>query len=101
MLRDVRRKHSFVPVVVRRENLSWEEVSRIEVNINELPGVNIEQGLSRFYPFGDRASHVVGYVSPPAINELTGDPLMELLPGAANYWHLSGCRGTRAAWISI
>ena len=77
VLRDVHRKHSFVPVVVR-ENLSWDEVSRIEVNVDELPGVSIEVGLSRFYPFGERASHIVGYVSPPAINELTGDPVMEL-----------------------
>jgi penicillin-binding protein 2 len=77
VIRDVKRKHSFVPVVVR-ENLTWDDVSRIEVNINDLPGVNIEVGLSRFYPFADRASHVVGYVSPPAINELTGDPIMEL-----------------------
>jgi penicillin-binding protein 2 len=77
VLRDVRRKHSFVPVVVR-ENLSWDEMSRIEVNINELPGVNIEVGSSRFYPFADRASHIVGYVAPVAITELTGDPVMEL-----------------------
>ena len=77
VMRDVHRKHSFVPVVVR-ENLSWDEVSRIEVNIDELPGVNIEVGLSRFYPFGERASQIVGYVSPPAIAELTGDPIMEL-----------------------
>jgi penicillin-binding protein 2 len=77
VLRDVKRKHSFVPVVVR-ENLTWDEVSRIEVNINELPGVNIEVGLSRFYPFADRASHVVGYVAPVSMEELTGDPIMEL-----------------------
>ena len=77
VIRDVKRKHSFVPVVVR-ENLTWDDVSRIEVNINELPGVNIEVGLSRFYPFADRASHIVGYVAPPAINDLTGDPVMEL-----------------------
>src|SRR6202020_2324559 len=51
--------YRFVPVVVR-ENLSWDEVSRIEVNIDELPGVNIEVGLSRFYPFGERASQIVG-----------------------------------------
>ena len=52
VLRDVRRKHSFVPVVIR-ENLSWDEMARIEVNTLELPGVSIEQGLTRNYPFGD------------------------------------------------
>ncbi|HVJ55019.1 MAG TPA: penicillin-binding protein 2 [Aliidongia sp.] len=77
VLRDIHRKHSFVPVIVR-ENMSWEEVSRIEVNVNDLPGVNIEVGSSRFYPFGERVTHVVGYVAPPSEKELTGDPIMEL-----------------------
>ena len=77
VIRDVKRKHSFVPVVVR-ENLTWDDVSRIEVNIDALAGVTIEAGLSRFYPFAERASQLVGYVSPPAVAELTGDPVMEL-----------------------
>ena len=80
VMRDIRRKHSFVPVIVR-DNLSWEEMARIEVNTLELPGVSIEQGLTRFYPFGDAASHVLGYVAAVSESELTGDdPLLEL-PG--------------------
>ncbi len=77
VLREIRRKHSFVPIVVRA-NLSWEEVARIEVNVPELPGVTIEQGMTRHYPFGDNAAHVLGYVAPVAEKELTGDPLLEL-----------------------
>ena len=77
VVRDIRRKHSFVPVVVR-SNLSWEEMARIEVNIPELPGVSIERGLSRTYPFGETASHVLGYVAAVSEAELTGDPLLEL-----------------------
>jgi penicillin-binding protein 2 len=78
VLRDVRRKHSFVPVMIR-ENLSWEEMARIEVNTLELPGVSIEQGLIRHYPFGETASHVLGYVAAVSPEELTGDdPLLEL-----------------------
>ncbi len=80
VLRDIRRKHSFVPVMIR-ENLSWEEMARIEVNTLELPGVSIEQGLSRHYPFGETAAHVLGYVAAVSEKELTGDdPLLEL-PG--------------------
>src|SRR5712692_6759175 len=45
-------------------NLGWDEVARIEVNIPELPGVMIEEGLTRHYPFGDSAAHVLGYVAP-------------------------------------
>src|SRR5712671_1608844 len=78
VLRDIRRQHSFVPVMIR-ENLSWEEMARIEVNTLELPGVSIEQGLIRHYPFGEEASHVLGYVAPVSEKELTGDdPLLEL-----------------------
>jgi penicillin-binding protein 2 len=81
VLRDIRRKHSFVPVMIR-ENLSWEEMARIEVNTLELPGVSIEQGLIRHYPFGDTASHALGYVAPVSEKELsemgTDDPLLEL-----------------------
>jgi penicillin-binding protein 2 len=77
VLRDIKRKHSFVPVVVRA-NLSWDEVARVEVNVPELPGVMIEEGMSRTYPFGDTASHVLGYVAAVSEKELTGDPLLEL-----------------------
>ena len=77
VLREMKRKHSFVPIMVR-ENLSWEEVARIEVNIPELPGVQIEVGRNRYYPFADRVTHVTGYVAPVSEKELTGDPLMEL-----------------------
>jgi penicillin-binding protein 2 len=79
ILRDMRRRRAFVPVTVR-ENLSWNEVARIEVNAPDLPGVSIDVGQTRFYPFGAAAGHLVGYVSAVAENELTGDPLLEL-PG--------------------
>ncbi len=77
VLRDVRRRRSFVPILVR-DNLTWEEVTKIEVNAPDLPGVSIEVGLSRAYPHGAIAGHLLGYVAPPAEADLTGDPLLEL-----------------------
>ncbi|HWB51383.1 MAG TPA: penicillin-binding protein 2 [Stellaceae bacterium] len=77
VLRDARRQHAFIPVEVRT-NLNWEEMARIEVAIPELPGVAIEQGLLRFYPFGPTAAHFLGYVAKVSEKELTGDPLLEL-----------------------
>jgi penicillin-binding protein 2 len=77
VLRDVRRKHSFVPVVVR-SNLSWDELTRVEVATPELPGISIEQGITRHYPFGGTTAHIVGYVAAVSEQELTGDPLLEL-----------------------
>src|SRR5437660_3129936 len=77
VLREIRRKHSFVPVVVRA-NVSWDEMARVEVAIPELPGVSIDQGVTRRYPFGETAAHVVGYVAAVSEQELDGDPLLEL-----------------------
>jgi penicillin-binding protein 2 len=77
VLREARRKHSFVPIVVRA-NLSWPEVARIEVATPELPGVSIEEGLVRNYPYGATTAHVLGYVAAVSEKELTGDPLLEL-----------------------
>ena len=77
VLRDAKRKHSFVPLVVRA-NLSWEEMARIEVAVPELAGVAIEQGMVRQYPYGPVAAHILGYVAAVSEQELTGDPLLEL-----------------------
>ena len=63
-----------------RENLKWRDVSRIEVNASELPGLSIEVGQSRQYPFAYDFSHVLGYVSAVSRREMTGDPVLEL-PG--------------------
>lgn len=79
VLREVRRRRDFVPVTVR-DNLEWRDVARIEVNTPDLPGIMIAVGESRYYPRGDLASHLLGYVSSVAENERTGDPLLEL-PG--------------------
>src|SRR5437016_5398057 len=77
VLRDAKRKHSFVPLLVRA-NLTWEEMARIEVAVPELAGVAIEQGMIRNYPYGATAAHVLGYVAAVSEKELTGEPLLEL-----------------------
>jgi penicillin-binding protein 2 len=77
VLREVRRKPLFVPVIIRA-NLTWDEMARIEVAAPELPGVSIEQGLTRHYPFGETAVTATGYVAAVSEQDLTGDPLLEL-----------------------
>ncbi|MBE0532846.1 MAG: penicillin-binding protein 2 [Rhodospirillales bacterium] len=79
ILREVRRKRSFVPVTVR-DNLTWEEVARIEVNAPDLPGISIDEGQSRHYPFPEATAHILGYVAAVAEEDLNGDALLEL-PG--------------------
>ena len=79
VVKEVRRRRSFVPVTVR-ENLDWEEMARIQVNAPDLPGVIVNEGLTRFYPQTETAAHVLGYVSSVDEEDLTGDPLLQL-PG--------------------
>lgn len=78
IMRDIRTKLNFVPVVLR-ENLSWDEMARIEVNALVLPGVSVERALTRYYPFDEEISHAVGYVGAVTEKDLTSDdPLLEL-----------------------
>jgi penicillin-binding protein 2 len=48
--------------VALRTNLSMEEVARFQINRYEFTGVDINAGLTRSYPLGQSASHVVGYI---------------------------------------
>jgi penicillin-binding protein 2 len=45
-----------------RNRLSDEEVARFAVNSYRFPGVEIKARLFRRYPYGELASHVVGYI---------------------------------------
>jgi penicillin-binding protein 2 len=45
-----------------RTRLSDEEVARFAVNSYRFPGVEIKARLFRQYPFGELASHVIGYI---------------------------------------
>jgi penicillin-binding protein 2 len=77
--KEARRRRSFAPISVR-ENLTWEEVARVEVNAADLPGIIIDVGQSRYYPLESLGAHILGYVSAVSENDLTDDPLEEL-PG--------------------
>lgn len=77
VLREVKRKRRFAPITVR-ENLNWREVARVEVNAPDLPGIMIDVGRRRNYPFGEAAAHIMGYVAAVSERELTGEPLLEL-----------------------
>ena len=77
--RDIRRHRRFIPVTVR-EFLEWDEMARLEVNAPDLPGIVIDLGSTRQYPFGPALAHVVGYVAPPNEADMGEDPMLAL-PG--------------------
>ncbi len=77
--RDLHRHRRFIPVTMR-EFLSWEEMARIEVNAPDLPGVVVDVGTTRLYPFGPTLAHLTGYVAPPSEDDAADDPMLAL-PG--------------------
>lgn len=79
ILREIQRKRAFVPVTVK-ENLTWEQVAQIEVNAPDLPGVSIEVGEIRSYPFQAATAHILGYVGAVSEADLNGDQVLTL-PG--------------------
>jgi penicillin-binding protein 2 len=77
VLREIGRSRKFIPVTIR-DNLSWEDVARIEVNTLELPGISVDEGHTRLYPYGDMLAHVLGYVAPVAETDVVDDPILHL-----------------------
>jgi penicillin-binding protein 2 len=77
VLETSRRQRAFVPITVL-DNLSWEEMARVAVQLPDLPGVHVDEMQRRIYPEGTAAAHVVGYVGAAEVHELTGDPVLTL-----------------------
>ena len=65
-----------------RTRLSDEEVARIAANRWRFAGVDIKARLFRLYPYGETASHVIGYIGRITTGDLEELEAMEL---AANY----------------
>ncbi|KDE40369.1 MAG: penicillin-binding protein 2 [Nitrincola lacisaponensis] len=63
-LQQRRRPYESVPL---RFRLTEEEIARISLNYHQLPGVQVEADLIRYYPYGESLAHVLGYVG--RINE--------------------------------
>lgn len=77
--RELRRHRRFIPVIVR-DFLTWEEMAKVEVNAPDLPGILVDLGTSRQYPFGSQLAHIIGYVAPPNEADVGDDPMLAL-PG--------------------
>ena len=68
-----KRTRAFLPLTVA-ENLSWEEFSKVNAHLTDLPGIYPDAGQSRFYPFANDFSLLVGYVGPVTEKELDDLP---------------------------
>ena len=80
VIKDSKKVAKFIPIKIR-EGLSWGEVARVEVNLPDLPGLFIDVGDIRSYPYRDATAHVVGYVRSVSKDDLkSNDPVLRL-PG--------------------
>ena len=62
IIKEARHNPSFRPILVA-EGLSWDQFSRINIVMPDLPGIQPEIGEKRDYPYGPDMSHVLGYVA--------------------------------------
>jgi penicillin-binding protein 2 len=60
--RDRKRQRRFKPVALRKQ-LTHEDVALFSANQHKFPGIDIQARLSRYYPFKDTLTHMLGYVS--------------------------------------
>ena len=63
--------------LVISENLTWEQFSKINFYLHELPGAKPVITVGRSYPFGNSYTHVLGYVSQVSTNDLINNDMIK------------------------
>lgn len=58
------------PIVPILDNVTWDDLVKIEANSYMLNGIIIENGYIRYYPYSDLFSHIIGYVNNPTKEEI-------------------------------
>ena len=77
---ELKYKRAFMPVRLK-DNLTSDEMVKLQLNMPDLPGVQIEEGMMRLYPAGKGNTFVLGYVSLLTERDVSPkDPLLDL-PG--------------------
>jgi penicillin-binding protein 2 len=80
----------FEDVILERD-IGWDSIVALETHQLELPGVSVQVGPRRTYPFGEMAAHLLGYVGEVSQQELAsrqGYHMGDLIgkAGAERYW---------------
>lgn len=68
LVRLVRSRLGFERVTL--DNLSESQAARFAVRRHRFPGIDIQEGLVRYYPFGNAGVHAVGYVGSISTDDL-------------------------------
>ena len=79
LARLIKKKNSQKPweSLVISENLSWEDFTKINYYLHELPGAKPVITVGRSYPYGDSYTHVLGYVSQVSTNDLAQSKIIK------------------------
>lgn len=72
VMKEAKRTAKFIPLRVK-DGLSWQDVARLEVNLYDLPGLSVDRGEVRSYPYRDATAHIVGYVRSVSQKDLDKD----------------------------
>ena len=65
------------PITIKKR-LSWQDVATLEAHATLIPNARIEKWESRFYPYGDKTCHVIGYMGAPTQQDLQNDLALRL-----------------------
>jgi penicillin-binding protein 2 len=68
-LRDLIRSHRGFERV-KLSNLTEEQAATFAVRRHRFPGIDIQEALVRYYPFGEASAHAVGYVGSISLTDL-------------------------------
>jgi len=64
-----------------KNDLTWEEIVRVETFKIDLPGIALEIEPRRIYPFEDAASHIIGYLGEVDENQIKKLKRTNYIPG--------------------
>ncbi len=80
IFREIKKRPRFMPVILKN-NITWDQIAKIELHALDWPGLYTEEIRARNYILKDSASHLIGYISSPSVEESKTNKLLSI-PGA-------------------
>ena len=84
-LKIIKRKSKQKPweTLVVSENLSWKQFSKLNLYLHELDGAKPVLSVSRYYPYRENYTHILGYLSKPNSSDIENNEAIKknFVPG--------------------
>lgn len=58
----IKRSRKDRPVLLH-DKLTWKQIAPLSARLHRFPGLNVQAGTHRFYPYKELTSHLIGYLS--------------------------------------